>query len=69
MIAGDNSMSDPNEERVKLSREVKELTAHIASLKRALNALENGPEKDLLREEIRMRQHQALLYIDKIENL
>ena len=62
-------MSDLNEDRVKLSREVKELSVHIASLKRALSALESGPGKDRLREEIKIRQHQALFYIDKIENL
>jgi hypothetical protein len=59
---------DPNEERLKLSQEVKELSAQIASLKSAWTALEAGPEKDHLREEIRMRQYQALFYIDKIEN-
>jgi len=68
MIAGDNSMSSSNEKRLKLSQEVKELSAHIASLKSAWNAIEAGPEKDRLREEIRMRQYQALFYIDKIEN-
>lgn len=69
MIVGESSMPDPNEERLKLSREVKELSAHIASLKRTWNRLEGGVEKDRLAKEINMRQHQALFYIDKIENL
>ena len=63
------SVSDPNEERLKLSQEVKELSAHIASLKRTWNRLEGGAEKDRLAKEIKMRQQQALFYIDKIENL
>ena len=62
-------MSDSNEELLILSNEVKELSAHIASLKRVWNGLECGAEKDRLAEEIKMRQHQALFYIEKMENL
>ena len=69
MIVGESSLPDLNEERLKFSREVKELSAHIASLERTWNRIEGGAEKDRLAKEIKMRQHQALFYIDKIENL
>ncbi len=62
-------MATINDERLKLAKEVKELSAYIASLKRERNKLEGGPEKDRLAQEIKMRQHQALFYIDKISNL
>ena len=61
-----------NELHINLSElkgEVKELSAYIASLKRKQNRINEGPEKEVLKGEIRMRQHQALFYITKIENL
>ncbi len=62
-------MSAANEGLLKLSDEVKELSAHIASLKHTWNRLERGAEKDRLAEEIKMRQYQALFYIEKTGNL
>ncbi len=62
-------MSNENDERLKLSKEVKALSAYIAALQQKLNRLEAGSEKDQLAKEIKMRQNQALFYIDKIENL
>jgi len=62
-------MFKENDERLKLSKEIKELSAYIASLKCTWKRLETGPEKDSLAQEIKMRQHQGLFYIDKIGNL
>lgn len=62
-------MSKENDERLKLSNEVKELSAHIAFLKRERNKLEPGSEKNRPAREIKTRQHQALFYIDKNEIL
>ncbi len=62
-------MDDHNEELLKLSVEANELSNHIACLKRKKNQLAEGPEKEQLIEEIKMRQFQALFYIEKMENL
>ncbi len=62
-------MSKENDERLKLAQEVKELSAYVTPLKRERNKLEAGPEKDPLAQKIKIRQHQALFYIDKIENV
>jgi len=62
-------MNDYNDELLKLTKEVRELSDHIASLKRKKNELPDGPEKDQLTEYIKMRQFQALFYLEKMENL
>jgi len=62
-------MNDYNDELLKLTKEVRELSDHIASLKRKKNELPDGPEKDQLSEDIKMRQFQALFYLEKMENL
>ena len=62
-------MVDQNDELLKLTREVRELSDHIASLKRKRNKMPEGPEKDQLTEDIKMRQFQALFYLEKMENL
>ena len=62
-------MTKSHEELIKLSEEVKQLSAEIATMKRSANRMDDGAEKDLLKEEIKMRQFQALFYIEKMENL
>ena len=63
---GDNVAS---QELLKLSIETKKLSDHIGKLKRKKNLLEEGPEKNNIREEIKSLQYQALFYIEKMENL
>lgn len=62
-------MDNYNDELLKLTKEVRELSDYIASLKRRKNELPDGPEKDRLSEDIKMRQFQALFYLEKMENL
>ncbi len=62
-------MAKENEELLKLSREAQELSEHIAQLKRRYNRMEEGSEKEQLAEDIKMRQFQALFYVEKMENL
>jgi len=62
-------MSDPLEELKELSNETKELSAYIAILKRRRNRAKDESEKERLTEEIKMRQFQALFYIEKMENV
>ncbi len=61
-------MAGESEELLKLTREVRELSDHIARLKRKKNRLPEGPEKMQLDEDIKMRQFQALFYLEKMEN-
>ncbi|MFO7951513.1 MAG: hypothetical protein R6U91_01705 [Bacillota bacterium] len=58
-----------DDELLRLSAEVKELSEHIARLKRRKNQLPEGPEKSQLMEDIKMYQFQALFYLEKMENL
>ncbi len=62
-------MTSQNDELLRLNKEVRELSDHIASLKRKKNTMPEGPEKDQLVEDIKMRQFQALFYLEKMENL
>lgn len=62
-------MAGESDELLKLTREVRELSDHIARLKRKKNRLPEGPEKMQLDEDIKMRQFQALFYLEKMENL
>jgi len=54
---------------VKLSEELRQISAEIAFLKAEASKMEHGPEKKKLKQEIKDRQWQALFYIDTIENL
>ena len=62
-------MTKSHEELIKLSEEVKQLSAEIAAMKRKANRMDVGDEKDQLKEEIKMRQFQALFYIETMENV
>ncbi len=62
-------MADESDELLKLTKEVRELSDHIAMLKRKKNTMPEGPEKEQLAEDIKMRQFQALFYLEKMENL
>lgn len=62
-------MSGPTDDLLKLSMEARELSYYIARLKRKLNRMAEGPDKEQLREDIKMRQFQALFYIEKMDNL
>ncbi len=60
---------EQKDELLKLTVEVRELSDHIANLKRKKNRMPEGPDKDKLQENIKMRQFQALFYLEKMENL
>lgn len=62
-------MSDPSEELIKMIAEANELSAYIATLKRRRNRAKDINEKDRLTKEIKMKQYQALFYLEKMENL
>ena len=62
-------MQQKNEELLTLIEETKQLSKFIAGLKRKANRTADGPGKDKMLKEIKMRQHQALFYIDKMENV
>ncbi len=62
-------MAEATDELFKLTEEVKELSARIASMKRESNQMADGLEKEQLIKEIKTKQHQALFYIEKMENL
>lgn len=62
-------MIEPTDNLDTLAQEAKALSGEIASMKRRANLMEPGPEHDQLRHEIKMKQYQALFYIEKMENL
>ncbi len=53
----------------RLSDEVKGISHEIALMKKQHKRLQPGHEKEELRETIKLKQYQALFYIEKIENL
>ncbi len=62
-------MAKTNDELLTLSFETKELSSYIATLKRKRNRAKDESEKERLTEEIKMRQFQALFYMEKMENM
>ena len=62
-------MPAPSDELKELIKETKELSNYIAELKRKRNRVKDETERDRLTEEIKMRQQQALFYIDKMDNI
>jgi hypothetical protein len=63
------SVQPKNEELLSLIEETKQLSKLIADLKNKANKLAAGSEKEKTLKEIKMRQRQALFYIDKMENV
>ena len=62
-------MTKSQDELSKLTEEVKQLSAEIASMKCKANRMDDGEEKDQLKEEAKMKQFQVLFYIEKMDNL
>jgi hypothetical protein len=62
-------MLQPTEEFKKLTEEVNQLSAEIASMKRKVNRMDGGAEKDKLLKEIKDKQFQVLFYIEKMNNI
>ena len=62
-------MSRSSDELLRLTEEVKQLSSEIASMKRKANRLDDGTDKDQLKEQIKMKQFQVLFYIEKMDNL
>ncbi len=62
-------MNKPTEEILTLSQEVKEISNQIGAMKRQKNEMVDGREKERLREDIKIKQYQALFYIEKMGNL
>ena len=62
-------MSDPLEVLMELSMETRQLSAYNGKLKDDKTMVTDEAEIERLTEEIKMRQHQALFYIEKMENV
>ncbi len=62
-------MTKPTEDLLTLSQEVKEISNQIGAMKRNKNEMADGQEKERLREDIKIKQYQALFYIEKMGNL
>jgi len=62
-------MNKPTEDILTLSQEVREISDEIAVMKRKKNEMVEGGGKESLKEDIKMKQYQALFYIDKMGNL
>ncbi len=62
-------MSDPLEELKELSWETRQLFAYIGKLKDDKTMVTDEAERNQLTEEIKMRQWQALFYIEKMKNV
>lgn len=65
----ENEMTKPTENILDLIQETQALSEQIASLKRKVNLMEPGPDRDQLRQDIKAKQYQALFYIEKMGNL
>lgn len=62
-------MPNPLEELKELSWETRQLSAYIGKLKDDKTMVTDEADIERLTEEIKMRQHQALFYIEKMENV
>jgi len=62
-------MDKPIEEILTLSQEVRKISDEIADMKRKKRVMTDGEVKEKLREDIKMKQYQALFYIEKMGNL
>ncbi len=62
-------MNKPTENMLILSQEVREISGQIGTMKRQKNRATDNGEKERLREAIKMKQYQALFYIEKMGNL
>ena len=62
-------MTDPSVELMELSMETRQLSAYIGKLKDEKTMVTDEAERDRLTEEIKMRQYQALFYMEKMKNL
>ncbi len=62
-------MNKPTEDILTLSQEVREISNEIGVLKRKKNRMADNEEKERLRQDIKIKQYQALFYIEKMENL
>ncbi len=60
-------MNRPTDEILTFSQEVREIPYKTGSLKRKKNRTADNEER--LREVIKMKQYQALFYIEKMESL
>ncbi len=60
-------MSDPAQELMELSLETRQLSAYIGKLKDDRTMVTDEAESNRLTEEIKMRQFQALFYMEKME--
>ena len=62
-------MNKPIEDLLILSQEVKEISNEIGKMKRNKNMMADGEEKEKLKDDIKMKQYQALFYVEKMGNL
>jgi len=62
-------MPDTINELLEMSQKTKELSNYIASLKRESGMMPDGPDKDNMIKEVKMRRTQVKFYIKKRENV
>lgn len=62
-------MNKPTENMLILSQEVREISGQIGTMKRQKNRATDNEEKERLCEAIKIKQYQALFYIEKMSNL
>lgn len=62
-------MPDLNKVLMELSMETRQLSAYIGKLKDDRTMVTDESEKERLTEEIKMRQWQAMFYMEKMKNL
>jgi len=62
-------MNKPTEDILTLSQEIREISDEIGAMKRKKRVMADGVEKKGLKEDIKIKQYQALFYIEKMGNL
>ncbi len=62
-------MNKPTEDLLTLTQEVREISDQIGAMKRQKNEMVEGQEKEKLKEDIKIKQYQALFYIEKMGNM
>lgn len=65
-----NSITESaSEELLRLVQEVKDISAQIGAMKRERNRMEEGPDKEQLIEDIRIKKYQVIFYLWKMRNV
>ncbi len=62
-------MNKQTEDLLTLTQEVREISDQIGAMKRQENRMADEEERESVREDIKIKQYQALFYIEKMGNL